>query len=129
MVFVAVGEEVFEERGGLPVFGIVALEAVDERDGHGSVEEGIFAVDFFAAAPTRIAGKVGLRTPEHENLALVFWRLGDVASFVALDAGGLTNEIWIPCFAHTGGLGKLGGGDGEALAAWLALDYAVNALG
>ena len=128
VVLVGVGEEVFEEGGGLPVVRVVTLQAVDEGGDHGAVEERVFAVDLFAAAPARVAGEVGLRAPEHEDAAVVFWRLRDVAGFVAFDAGGLLDERGVPGFAHAGRLRELRGGDGVAAAA-AALHDAVNALG
>ncbi len=108
---------------------IVALQAVDEGGGHGAVEEGIFAVDFFAAAPAGVAVEIGLGSPEHEDLAVVFRGLGDEARLIAFDAGGLADEVGIPGGAHAGRLRKLRGGDGRAAGAGLALDYAVNAFG
>ena len=62
MIFIAVAEEVFEECSGLPVLGIITLEAFDERNGHGAVEERVFAIHLFTAAPTRVAREVSLRS-------------------------------------------------------------------
>ena len=73
MVLVGVGEEVFEERGGLPVVRVVSLQAVDEGGDHGAVEERVLAVDLFAAAPAWVAGEVGLRAPEHEDAGGCIW--------------------------------------------------------
>ena len=93
------------------------MKAVDEGGDHGAVEEWVFAVDLFAAAPARIAREVGLRTPEHEELAVVPGRLRDVTGFVAFDAGGLFDERGVPGFAQANGLRELRGGDGVAAAA------------
>jgi hypothetical protein len=122
-----VSKSEFEERGGLPVARVVALEAVDERGDHGAVEEWVLAVDLFAAAPARVAGEIGLRAPEHEDAAVVLGRLRDVAGFVAFNAGGLLDERGVPGLAEAGRLRELRGGDGVATPA-AALHDSVNAL-
>ena len=76
----------FQQRGRLPVLRIVALQALDEGDDHGPVEERVFAIDLFAASPARIARQIGLRPPQHQHLAIVFCGLRDEARLVALDA-------------------------------------------
>ena len=86
----------FEQRGSLPILPIVALQAIGESRHHGSVEEWVFAVHFFAAAPSRIARQVGLRSPEHENLTVVLLGLGDESSFIALHTARLANQVGIP---------------------------------
>ena len=63
MILIAVRKEVLEQRSRLPVLRIVALQALDKGDGHGAVEERIFAIHLFASAPTRIAREIGLRSP------------------------------------------------------------------
>jgi hypothetical protein len=129
MILVAVGEEMLEQSGGLPVLGMVALEPFNEGDRHGAAEERILAVDFFAAAPAGIARKIGLRTPEHEKLAVVFCGLGDEAGFIAFDAGGLANHLRVPRLANAGRLGKQRCGNRQACAARLALNDSVNTFG
>ncbi len=118
-----------EQRGRLPVFRIVALEAAGEGRRHGAVEEGIFAVNLFAASPARVAAEVRLGAPEHEDLPVVLGGLGDKASLVALYAGGLAHQRGIPGGAHARGLRELRGGDGFAPPSRLALHHAVNAFG
>lgn len=48
---------------------------------------------------------------------------------MAFDAGGLTDDVRVPGFSHAGRLRELRGGNGAAVAAGLALDYAVDAFG
>jgi hypothetical protein len=57
-VLVAVGEEVFEQRGRLPVLRVVALQAFDEGDRERAVEVGVFAVALLRASPARVAAEV-----------------------------------------------------------------------
>ncbi len=114
----------------MPVFRIVALQALHEGRRHGAVEERIFAIDLLAAAPARIARQVGLRSPQHEDLPAVFRGLGDITRLVAFHAGGLLHNFRVPGFAHAGWLRKLGSGDRRQIAlATAALDNAVNAFG
>ncbi len=112
MVFIAVGEEVLEERRGLPVFRVVALEAFNVSNRHRPIEERVLAVHFFAAAPTRVARQIGLWSPDHQDLAVVLRSLRDETGFVALDGGGLAHQIGVPRLAHPGRLRELRGGDG-----------------
>src|SRR5664279_4369141 len=67
-ILIAVGKKVLEQCGRLPVLRVVALQPFDEGNGHGSVEERVFTVDFLAASPAGVARQIRLRSPEHENL-------------------------------------------------------------
>ena len=129
MVFIAVGEEVLKQRRRLPVFRVIALEALSEGNCHGPIQKCVFAIYLFTAAPTWVARKVGLWPPEHEDLAVVLRGLGDEAGLIALDGGGLADEIGVPCLAHPGRLRELCSGDWLARAACFALHHTVNALG
>ena len=66
-LLVAVGQEVFEEGGGLPVLGVVTLHALDERDGESPVEERVFAVALLGAAPADVAAHVGVGRPDDQG--------------------------------------------------------------
>src|SRR5438067_12669193 len=108
-VLIAVREEVLEQCRRLPVFGIVALQSFRKRSRHGAVEERVFTVNLFAAAPTWITGEVRLRAPEHQDLAIIFRCLRDIPRFVSFDGGSLPDHLGIPGFADAGRLRKLGG--------------------
>ena len=126
MIFVLVSQEVLQQRRSLPVLRIVALDSFRERDRHRPVEEWILAIHFFAASPARIARQIRLRTPVHQNLAIVLRCLGDVACFESFDATRLADQVRIPGVAHARRLRKLCSGDGLASEALLALHHAVN---
>ena len=90
-----VGQEMLQQRRSLPILRIVPLQAVDECDGHRTVEERVFPVHLFAAAPARIALQIGLRSPEHQNLAIVLCGLRNESRLIALDARSLANQLRI----------------------------------
>ncbi len=122
-----------EQRRSLPVFPFrtfgAILQPLNERHHHRPVEERIFAVHFFAAAPARIARQVGLRTPQHQDLAVVLLGLRDEPRLVAFDRARLTDQFRVPGFAHTRRLRKLSRGDRVAAGSGLALNDSVNAFG
>src|SRR5450432_3118685 len=119
-----------EQCRGLPIPWVVALKSLDEGDGHGSVEKRIFAIDLFAPAPARVAGEIGLRSPQHQNLTVVLFGLRDKPRFVAFHTTGLPNQIGVPRFTHSRRLRKLRCGNGRAVAsAATALNYSVNSFG
>src|SRR5271157_3533060 len=116
-----------QQRCRLPVLWVVALQAFDESHSHGAVEKWIFSVNLFAASPARIARQIGLRSPLHQNLAVVFRGLGDKARLVALHARRLANQLRIPRLAHALWLRKLRRGNRQPLASRLALHYSMDA--
>ena len=109
VVLVGVGEEVLEEGGGFPGFGVGTLEAAGEGGGQGADEEGVFAVGLFGAAPAGIAGEVGVGSADDEATAVVLAE--GVAGLVGLKGGGLLDEFGVPGLAEAASLRKGGGGD------------------
>src|ERR1039458_4787050 len=95
-ILIAVGKEVLEQCGRLPVLRVVTLKALDKGNGHGSVKERVFTADFLTASPAGVARQVRLRSPEHQDLAVILGGLGDVARFVSLDTRGLTHQVRVP---------------------------------
>ena len=78
----------------------------------------------------RIAGEIGLRAPQHQQLAVIGGRLRDPARLAALHAARRADEFGIPCRAQTGRLRELRGEQRRAaLLALAALLHAVDALG
>ena len=111
-VLVAVGAEVLHQRGGLPVARMIALQALDEGDGHGAVEPGILAVALFGAAPADIAADVGVGRAHDQAAAVILGALVAVADFLGLDLGDLFHRSGVPSFAEADRLAEGGGGDG-----------------
>jgi len=126
-ILVAVSQEVLEQCCRLPVLRIVSLQSFDKSNGHRPVEERILPIDLFAAAPARIARQIGLRSPEHQNLAIVLCGLSNESRFIALDARSFENQLGIPRLTHAWRLGELRGCDRFALVLRFALDDPVDA--
>ena len=75
-LFVAVGQEVLEQRGGLPVFGVVTLHALDERHGESPGEKRVLAVALLVAAPADVAAQVGVGRPDDQGAPCGNWCSG-----------------------------------------------------
>ena len=67
------------QRGGFPIAGMIALQAAYAGNGELGSEEGIFAETLLSTPPTRVAGKVGIRSAHHEGMTLVAGGLHVVA--------------------------------------------------
>ncbi len=60
--------EVFRRGDYAIVVGIIALHARDQRDGHATDKERIFAVSLLSTSPTRIAKDINVGCPEIEAM-------------------------------------------------------------
>src|SRR5271170_2548622 len=109
---------------GLEVLGVVALQALDELDGHSAGEERVFAVGFHAASPARVAKEIDVGGPEGETLIDV--ALAEADEFVVLGAGFIgdgggyaEDKVAVPSGGESDGLGKHRGatGAGDAVEA------------
>ena len=118
-----------EQCGRLPILRVVPLQTFDKSDSHGSVEERIFPVDFFAAAPARVARKVGLRSPQHQHLTVILSGLRDESGFIALHASRLANQVRVPRLTHARRLRELRRRNGQALAPGFTLNHSMDAFG
>src|ERR1017187_1216490 len=106
-LLVAIGQEVLQQGGSLPVIGIVALQAADECGGQRAVQASILAIALFRSAPADVAAEVGVRRADDERLggaATVSLSLFEPACFVAFRGGDFLEKIPIPHLAEPDGL-------------------------
>ena len=98
-LFVAVGQEVLEQRGGLPVLGVVTLHAFDERHCESPGKKRVLAVALLVAAPADVATQVGIGRPDDQRTTVVIGVLENVAGFVPLRGPNLMKDVGIPSLA------------------------------
>ena len=105
---------------GLQILRVVALQALDELDGHAAGQVGIFAVGLHAAAPARIAEQVDVGGPEGESLVDVALAAADElvilgARLVGDGGGHAEDQVGVPGGGQADGFreyrGAAGAGD------------------
>src|ERR1039458_8041368 len=87
-VLIAVGEEVLDQRSGLPVLGIAALNSLDQGRRQGAVEHRILTIAFLRAAPARVSRQVGVGRQQHQERLGVLTVLKDVSRLRPDDVSG-----------------------------------------
>src|SRR4030095_14283505 len=92
------------QRGGSPVFRVIALQTFREGDNHRAVEICVFAVTLLRAPPTRVAPQIGVGRSDYDSALLIFRTLKDVTSFVAFDFAGLSQDVGVPGFTEPNAL-------------------------
>ncbi len=91
----------FHCRNGFQVFVVIALDAVDEVDGHAARQERVFAIGFLTPAPARVAEDVDVRRPEGQPAIHgvhifrgIIVMLG--AALVGNRRGDLQHQVFVP---------------------------------
>ncbi len=102
-----VDDEVFRCRHALEIVWIVALDAVDEGDGHMTGQGRIFAIGFLAAAPARVTEDVDIGRPVVDPVIAVgarrIARQGGIVVGAAFGGDGvadLSHQGCVPCRRH-----------------------------
>ena len=112
-VFIAVGKKMFQQRCGPPIPRVVALESLDERHRHRSIEEGVLPVTFLRPAPAWIAAQIRVWRKDDELVCMVIiFILRDVPHFVTFHCACLAENLRVPGFGHANPLRKYGRRDG-----------------
>ena len=115
MVSLLFGEQVLQERCGLPVFRIVALNPSRQRNSHNAGEEGVFAITFVGSAPARVTRQIRGGSHQNRGVPFVLVILLYVSGLISLDGSRAPDERGGPGFTHAVGLRK--GGSGYGLSA------------
>src|ERR1700730_8740722 len=100
-----------QEGGSPPVLRVIALQTTHESRRQGSGQKRILAVRLFGAAPSWVAGQIGIRRSDDQAAAPLLVALEGIAGFDRLDLCDSPQHIDIPGFAETDRLWKLRGGD------------------
>ncbi len=94
------------QRGAAPVVRIVTLDAVDFGRHHFPHQIGVLAETLLRAAPARVAGQVGIGSPEHQAFVRGIPGIETCLERHNLAYG--AGHIPIPGFADAVGLGESG---------------------
>ena len=96
MQFIAVCQEMLHKGRGLPIFRVIALQALDKTNNKRSIQIRVFPVALLGPSPAGVPSNVGVRGP-YDQIALIIVMIL-VARFISFNRGRLLQNRGVPCF-------------------------------